>query len=254
MSNPLTDQLRALGVAAGDVVVVHTAFSEVRADGGPDAVIEALIEAVGPQGTIVMPSWTDEDDEVFDPQTDDVTDDLGVVADTFWRRPDVARGNHPFAVAAWGKHAGHIAGAPFLVPPHAPDSGIARAHDLDAKVLLLGVTHHANTTIHLAELLADVPYRVPNHITVVVDGRVERIDYGENDHCCEGFEQVGDWLDARGLQRTGPFAHGTARLLRARDVTATVADELADDRCRLLAHQPGGGCDECDRAWASVSP
>ena len=239
-------------MSRGDVLLVHTSFSAIRPiEGGPHAVIDALIEAVGAQGTIVMPSWTDDDDEVFDPKTYEVDDHLGVVADEFWQRPGVVRGTHPFTVAAWGRHAEHIAGAPFRVPPHAPGSGVALVHDLDGKVLLLGVDHDANTTIHVAELLAGVPYRAPKHITVLEDGAPKRIDYGENDHCCQGFNQLNDWLGARGLQREGPFGGGTAKLMRSRDVTAVVVRELASDLYRLL--HPQGTCGECDEAWASVN-
>src|SRR5207237_835045 len=82
-------------------------------------------------------------------------------------------------------------------------AAIGRVHELDGPVLLLGVGHDANTTIHLAELLAGVPYGVPRHCTVVQDGRPVRLDYLENDHCCERFAQVDDWLQERGLQSEG---------------------------------------------------
>ncbi len=247
----LVVQLRDIGVERADVLLVHTSFRAIRPiDGGPDGVIDALIEAVGPDGTIVMPSWTDEDDEIFDPEADDVDDHLGVVADEFWRRPDVVRGTHPFAVAAWGTHAQHIASAPFVVPPHAPDSGVARVHDLDGKVLLLGVDHDANTTIHLGELIFGVPYSEPNHITVLENGKPKRIEYDENDHCCRNFNLVGEWLRGRGLQREGPFGHGRVMIARSRDVVSTVVEELAEDPCRFLC--PRGTCEACDRTWQSV--
>ena len=247
----LVDQLRDLGVESGDVLLVHTSFRAIRPiDGGPDGVIDALIAAVGAQGTIVMPSWTDEDDEIFDPDATEVDDHLGVVADEFWQRPDVVRGTHPFAVAAWGRHASAIASAPFVLPPHAPGSGVARVHDLDGKVLLVGVDHDADSTIHLGELVFGVPYSQPNHITVLENGRPKRIEYDENDHCCQRFNLVGDWLRRRGLQREGAFGHGPAILARSRDVVTTVVEELAADPCRFL--HPLGTCIECNRTWASV--
>jgi aminoglycoside N3'-acetyltransferase len=246
----LVAQLRDLGVGVGDILLVHTSYRAIRPiDGGPDGVIDALIEAVA-DGTIVMPSWTDEDDEVFEPEATEVDDHLGVVADEFWRRADVLRGTHPFAVAAWGRHAQEIASAPFVLPPHAPDSGVACVHDLDGKVLLLGVDHDANTTIHLGELIFGVPYSQPKHITVLANGRPKRIDYDENDHCCLRFNLVGDWLRARGLQREGPFGQARATLVRSRDVVSTVVEELARDALRFL--HPRGECEECDRTWRSV--
>jgi aminoglycoside N3'-acetyltransferase len=247
----VVDELRRLGVPSGCVLLVHTSYRAIRpVDGGPDGLIDALLEAIGPHGTLVMPSWTDEDDEVFEPTETEVDDHLGVVADEFWQRPGVVRGSHPFAVAAIGPRAAYIAGAPFVLPPHAPDSGVARVHELDGWVLLLGVDHDANTTIHLGELMGGAPYRQPNHITILEDGRPKRIDYGENDSCCRNFNLVGEWLRTRGLQREGRVGNGRAILVRARDVVETVVEELASEPCRFLCTR--GTCTECDRSWDSV--
>ena len=67
-----------------------------------------------------------------------------------------------------------------------------------AQVLLIGVGHDANTTIHLGELLAGVRYRRPAHATVLRGGQPVRVDYGENDCCCARFALVDGWLDAEG--------------------------------------------------------
>jgi aminoglycoside N3'-acetyltransferase len=248
----LGEQLRTLGVQPGSVLLVHTAFSRVGPlDGGPDALIDSLIDVLGPDGTLVMPSWTDEDDQPFDPASTSALPHLGIVADTFWRRPGVLRGSHPFAVAAVGAHADHITSAPLVLPPHAPDSGVARVHELDGWVLLLGVDHDANTTIHLAELTAGVPYWHANHITVLEDGGPKRIYYAENDSCCQRFSLAGDWLRERDLQREGPVGNAHAMHVRSRDVVETVVEELRDDRCRFL-HPRGSACDECEESWVSV--
>lgn len=244
-------QLRDLGVESGAVLLVHTSFSEIGpVDGGPDGFVDTLIEAVGPTGTVVMPSWTDEDDEPFDPRATPTVDHLGIVSEVFWRRPDVVRGEHPFAVAAMGAQAHRIAGAPFVLPPHAPDSGVARVHDLDGWVLLAGVDHDANTTIHVAELVAGVPYRRQHHITVCEDGRPRRIDYGENDCCARNFTLVGGWLRERGLQHEGRLAGGRAILARSRDIVEAVVAELRGDPCRFLCTR--GTCEECDESWEST--
>src|SRR5262245_31301885 len=96
----LTDQLRSLGVRQGSVLLVHTSFRAVRpVEGGPLGLIETLHGAVGPSGTLVMPSWTGEDDQPFDPDSTRASADLGVVADAFWRLPGVLRSRHPFACA-----------------------------------------------------------------------------------------------------------------------------------------------------------
>lgn len=245
-------QLRALGVEQGGVLLVHTSFRATRPiEGGPLGLLEALRDALGPDGTLVMPSWPGEDDEPFDPITTPASPDLGVVADSFWRLPGVARSSHFFAFAAAGPRAEQITSGPLPLPPHIPASPVGRVHDLDGQVLLLGVGHDADTTLHLAELLAGVPYRVAKYCTVLQEGRPVRIGYGENDHCCARFALADEWLRARGLQREGRVGHAHARLARARDIVEVALEHLAHDPL-LFLHPPSAGCAECDEARASV--
>jgi aminoglycoside N3'-acetyltransferase len=248
-------QLRALGVRDGGVLLVHASFRAARpVAGGPAGLVAALRDALGPGGTLVMPSWGGDDDRPFDPATTPASADLGVVADTFWRLPGVVRSAQFFAFAAAGPEAERVTADPLPLPPHQPASPVGRVHELDGQVLLLGVGHDADTTLHLAELLAGVPYRAPKHCTVLgPDGRPVRVDYGENDHCCQRFALADDWLRERGLQREGPVGHAHARLVRSRDVVAVAREHLARDPL-LFLHPPDAGCEECDAARASVGP
>jgi aminoglycoside 3-N-acetyltransferase len=246
-------QLRALGVEQGGVLLVHTSFRAVRpVEGGPAGLIAALRDALGPRGTLAMPSWTGDDERPFDPAATAASADLGVVADTFWRLPGTVRSGHLFAFAAAGPRAEEVTAGPLPLPPHVPASPVGRVHDLDGQVLLLGVGHDADTTLHLAELLAGVPYRVPKHVMVLRGGRPVRLDYGENDHCCERFALADGWLRERGLQREGRVGHAPARLARSRDVVRVARERLARDPFVFL-HPAGAGCAECDEARASVA-
>lgn len=246
-------QLHALGVEPGDVLLVHSSFRAARpVEGGPAGLIEALSEAIGPEGTLVMPSWTGDDDRPFDPKTDRANPDLGVVPETFWRMPGVLRSDHAFAYAARGPAAERILADGLPLPPMRPESPAGRVLACDGRILLLGVEHDANSSLHLCELLAGVPYRTPKHITVLRDGAPQRIDYGENDHCCQRFKQAGDWLKARGLQSEGPVGHAASKLMRARDLADTVVPRLARAPFAFL-HARGAGCVECDVTWQSVA-
>jgi len=248
----VTNQLQALGVEEGGVLLVHTSFRATRPlEGGPAGLIEALRSALGPKGTLVMPSWSGDDDEPFDPLTTPASPDLGVVADTFWRLPGVLRSNHPQAFAAAGPRAGPITSDPLPLPPHIPESPVGRVHDMNGQVLLRGVGHDADTTLHLAELIAGVPYRLPAHCTILQDGRPMRIDYGENDHCCARFAFADEWLRARELQSEGPIGHAHARLARARDIVGVTLAHLSHDLL-LFLHPQGAGCVECDAARRSI--
>lgn len=248
----LVRQLRALGVEEGGVLLVHTAFSAVRpVEGGPAGLITALRDAIGPEGTLVVPSWADDDDNPFDPANAPASADLGIVADTFWRMPGVLRSDHPFAFAAAGPHAAEIVGGPLPLPPHGRPSPVSRVHDLDGQVLLLGVGHDADTTLHLAELTAGVPYRTAKYCTVLRDSWPTRVDYLENDHCCQLFALADDWLRPLRLQKEGPVGHAHARLIRARDIVRVALEQMARDPLVFL-HPAEAGCEECDLARSSV--
>ena len=237
----LLPQLKALGVPAGGVLVVHTALSKVGTS--PHALIEALLAAVGPAGTLVMPSMADDDDVPFDPARSSCRA-LGVVADTFWRRPSVLRSDSPHAFAAHGPLAPRITAPHPVDIPHGVDSPPGRVYQLDGSVLLLGVGHDADTTIHVAENIAGVRYRQPKYATVREDGRPKRYEYGETDHCCEKFALLDDWLG--GKQRRGAIGGAEARLARSGDIVAAALTRLRENETVFL-HAPGA-CGECDAA------
>src|SRR5687768_15058749 len=112
---------------------------------------------------------------------------MGIVADTFWRMPGVLRSDSPHAFAAVGPHAREITAPHPVHIPHGIDSPVGRAYELDGQILLLGVGHDANTTMHLAENLAGVRYRLPAHAMILREGEAVRCDYDEVDHCCANF-------------------------------------------------------------------
>lgn len=244
----IRDQLAALGIEPGGVLVVHTSFSRVGPiDGGPRALIEALLDVLGPEGTLVMPSMSDDDEHPFDP-TQSPCAAMGIVADTFWRMPGVLRSDSPHAFAASGPRAAEITAPHPLDVPHGLDSPPGRAYALDAQVLLLGVGHDANTTIHVAENMAGARYFRPQHVTILEQGRPVRFDYVELDHCCENFALLDEWLGDR--QRRGIAGNGEARLMRSRDVVEAALLRLQHNELVFL--HPEGACEECDDARSGL--
>lgn len=248
----VTGQLGALGVRPGGVLLVHTAFRAVRPmEGGPAGLIEALTAALGPQGTLVMPAMT-AGDAPFDPATTP-TFEMGATAETFRQLPGVVRSGHPGAsFAARGPAAQTICAPQPLSPPHGLDSPVGRVYVAGGQVLLLGVGHSESTTLHLAEALAGVPYSVTHPCVVVTGGEVRTIEIAETDHCCANFARMDGWLRAAGQQREGPVGHAHARLFDAQAAVAVARDRLARDPLVFLC-QPDAGCEECNRARASVA-
>lgn len=249
----LTRQLRELGVRTGDVLLVHTSFRALRPiEGGPEGLIEALRDSVGLEGTVVMPSWASKDGEAFDPTRSVPPADLGVVAQHFWRLPGVERSSHPHAFAASGPHAAFVLQDGLPLPPHRPESPVGRVYALNGQVLLLGVNHDADTTIHLAEVMAGVRYGVTKHCTVLQNGVLKRLKYRENDHCCRRFVLMDAWLRGAGRQSEGPVGYGQARLVRSRAVVDMALQKLRGEPLIFL-HSPESGCTDCDAARESVA-
>jgi aminoglycoside 3-N-acetyltransferase len=247
----LAAELRALGVRRGAVLLVHTSFRAVRpVEGGPLALVAALRDALGPAGTLVLPTMTD-GEAPFDPRTTP-TSEMGITAELFWRQPGVLRSDHPGAsFAAAGPRAREICAPQPLSPPHGPDSPVGRVHALGGQVLLLGVGHSESTMLHLAEALAGVPYRVSHPCVVRVDGEVRTISIPETDHCCRRFRLLDGWLRELGLQREGPVGRAGARLVEARDVVRVAVERLQANPLVFLC-APEERCEECDAARASV--
>lgn len=248
----LTQQLLELGVRAGNVLLVHCAFSKLKpVENGPVGLIVALQSALGANGTLVMPSMSDDDNQPFDPQTAPCHA-MGVVADTFWRLPDVLRSDSPHAFAARGPQAARITAPHPLDLPHGLDSPVGRVYELNGQVLLLGVGHDANTSIHLAEYLAGVRYRRKKQLVVLKDGQPTHLDYHEIDHCCENFQLVDGWLEARKLQSGGKVGYAEARLARSREIVSVVREQLQREETVFL--HPAGVDEQCDEARASLLP
>ena len=234
----------------GGVLLVHCAFSQVKpVEHGPLGLLTALQAALGPVGTLVMPSMTDDDEHPFDPRRTSCMG-MGIVADTYWQLPGVLRSDSPHAFAAQGPAAARIPAPHPVDVPHGLDSPVGRVYELDGRVLLLGVGQDADTTIHVAEYLAGVRYRRKKLVMLRHAGQLTRFDYAEIDHCCQNFQLVDGWLEAQHLQRRGTVGHAEARLARARDIVAVVVEQLRRNETLFL--HPLGVDEECDEARASL--
>jgi len=154
--------LEDVGLAKGDVVFVHSSLSSFgRVEGGADAVVDALLETVGAEGTVVMPTFTwdafhDKERVVFDVAKTPC--ETGAIPEALRKRPAVMRSPHIcHSVAALGLHAKDVMGDGRS--PFGQGSTFARLYDLDCQYLFLGVGFSACTALHMVEEFMQVPYR-----------------------------------------------------------------------------------------------
>ena len=153
--NDMIARLSELGLKRGDNIIVHSSLSRFGyVEGGADAVIDALTELLTNSGTLVMPSFNHgevyDNGDIFDIRVTPTTN--GIIADTFWRRPDVFRSMNPtHAFAAWGKNAERYTVNHHLGDAMGEGSPIGLLWKDGGSCLLLGVDYRANTFHHFVE-------------------------------------------------------------------------------------------------------
>ena len=161
--NDIMTALAACGIRKGDTVLVHSSLKACGyVEGGADAVIDAFLELIGSEGTLVMPTLSQKDfKNAYRDWSMDRPSDVGFITETFRLRPESLRSDQAThsvaaqgALAEWlvrdhGKY-GKRAGA-FGETPFAACSPWQKLYDINAKILLFGVDMDSNTMKHLIE-------------------------------------------------------------------------------------------------------
>lgn len=165
---PLSQQdivqgFRAVGLKTGDIALVHSAMRTFGpVDGGAQTVVAALLEILGPTGTLVAPTFTffheAEKDPILDPAKD--RSEMGAISEAVRLHPDAHRSiafRHSFA--AIGRRARLISEVDPALSPFDLRSAFGVMLGLNTQVVLCGVTYASCTSHHFAEWVCEVPYR-----------------------------------------------------------------------------------------------
>jgi aminoglycoside N3'-acetyltransferase len=259
----LRSGLESLGIVAGDAVMLHSSLKSIGfVDGGPRAFLEALIEAVGPTGTLVVPTYWLPGGTilatcklagyVFDPRRDG--SNLGRLPSEFLEFDGIERSIHPtHSVSAIGREARYVTGHHHLAPSiFGTGSPWDRCHEIDAKVVGLGISMGPVTFYHYVEdrMLDDFPlpvrmkeeYRLPcldwegRRIAVPVvplDPRFmpQRIDAPARDDLRAYFMQE---FNARGLLSWGQVGEARSWSIPAQAFNAHL-ERLVDEGITIYA-------------------
>lgn len=259
----LQADLHALGVRPGMVLLVHSSLSATGwVCGGPVAVIAALQKALGSAGTLVMPahstdltepgkwenppvprSWWSvirENMPAYDP-VHTPTRCMGIVSETFRKQRGVHRSAHPHvSFCACGPNAPAIVGNHQLAYGMGEHSPLARVYDLHGHVLLLGVDHGSNTSMHLAEYRAAFPGKriIEEGAPVFLSDSRSWTTFEDIALDSSDFGRIGeDFLksEAGNVVRRGQVGLAGCQLMPQRDLVDFSVRWLEENRNRLPA-------------------
>jgi len=237
----IANDLRALGIAPNSVLLVHSSLSRLGwVCGAEQAVVLALEEVLGESGTLVMPThstqlsdpapwcspsvpreWWPAIRDSLPAYDRDLTPSrrMGAIPECFRKQNGVLRSAHPHvSFAARGPKAQEIVSDHPL--PHGLGEGspLARVYEQDGWVLLLGVGHDRNTSLHLAEHRAD--YAAKRVITqwAPISRQGERVWITFDDLNCDSgdFWKMGQAFNETGQVAFGCVGAAVAMLMRQR--------------------------------------
>jgi aminoglycoside 3-N-acetyltransferase len=231
--------LRALGVAPGMTLLVHSSLSSLGwVCGGPVAVVQAVMDVLTPEGTLVMPTQSGDLSDpadwsrppvpsawlsaiyahmpAYDPRVTP-TRGMGRIVETFRTWPGAVRSSHPLlSFAAWGNQSQRIIEDHQLAYGLGEGSPLARMYELDGRVLLLGVGYDSSTTFHLAE------YRAPGQTVrsegapIIENGQRVWKTHDDIELDADVFPQIGVEFEASGAVTQGRVGSAQAQLFSSR--------------------------------------
>ena len=267
--NPLTKEglveaLRSLGVKEGDTLVVHSGISGMGyLEGGADAMLGAISEVIGENGTFMAPSFTNPylmfDGSVnsgyafrpYDTRKDgnlrDKTVRTGLLSKAMIKRDDAYRSGH--ATHEWvamGKDAEYIvSGHGLLDAPTGETSPLGKALEKNASVVFLGCHPGSNTFLHYVETMAGVSYTEPAVVQYVdKEGRRRNALIDRHLFGCRNFygginTAYYDEAKKRGLHiYEVPFGLATLYRMELRELYDITTQMIKEDEFALLCKKP----------------
>ncbi|MBC7327483.1 AAC(3) family N-acetyltransferase [bacterium] len=237
-----------LGIEKGDIVFVHSSLSSFGyVEDGAKAIIDTLQELLTPSGILAMPSFPPFvggeygivlNGIIFDVRVSPTA--MGRIPDTFWRMEGVKRSLHPtHSVAAWGKEKDWLIAdhekCPSSCGKGTPFHKLCQAN---GKILLLGVTHSSNTTLHTVEDANGCPTRgcFPFYPQVIdYEGRILTVPtYPHLPDLPRNYEKVDGICKEKGIQREVKIGNALCKLVEAGKMFQILSQFVKEDPLFLI--------------------
>ncbi|MGI6607361.1 MAG: aminoglycoside N(3)-acetyltransferase [Erysipelotrichaceae bacterium] len=245
-------QLQHLGVAQDMCLEVHVSFSSVgTVIGGPSVLVDALLKAVGENGTLVMASqdynnseplfWENPPAEIRlmnkirenTPGYDIYTSGqhlMGVVTDNLKVRKSTFHSYHPnSAFIACGKDAKYLMANQPLSFPFSLDSPLGKMYEKEnSYILLIGVGYDKATGLHLGEHLSECRNIILQGGAIKIDGKDVWEKYLDIELDSSIFIEIGKEMEKRKMVRVGKVGDAVCRLFRFSEAVDYIRDYLRE--------------------------
>lgn len=231
--------LRTLGLKQGDIVLLHSSlYSLGHVDGGPEAVIDAFLEAIGKEGTLLVP----------------VFGDLGILTTTLKNRPGAVVSPCPVGtVAALGPAAEELCRDHWKPEScHGEGTPFKRLADKGGYVCLMGVDQDRNTSLHGIEAELRLAYlgTTSREFTTPEGETVKKTwKYYPGPH--RDFISFDHVLRERGIMKQLRIGNSQVRLINAKGMWECGMELGAADPAFILCDNPG--CGDCVRQRAALA-
>jgi aminoglycoside 3-N-acetyltransferase len=229
-------------------IMVHSSLSSLGfVEGGAKTVIHALMEIITSSGLIMMPAFTygRQPFKLFSSPAQ-----TGRIPETFRQMKTVKRSSHPtHSFCAWGKTAEAILSDHYVAEPFKIGTPLHKFAQQHGYMLLIGVTNVANSLIHVAQELADVPYLDRTKIVQVIEGKkIIKEMLVRRAGCSLGFDKVNPLLEKEGLLQRYRVGESTIIFMKAKEILKKVTLVLKLDPYLLACDNPDCyACNEMKR-------
>ncbi len=225
-----------LGVDTGDTILVHSSYKAFGGvEGGPQTVIDSLLEVLGEEGTLIMPTFNFDFCKGAPWDVRNTLSQMGVITNMVRENPEAKRVFHPiYSFAIIGEHAETLTRERYK-SSFEKKSLFGKLRDLNGKIMIIGLSYtNSMTFFHHIEQMEGVDYRYLKAFTGTVTEQngeayedtftmlVRDLDKG----VITEVDPMGKLMEEAGLVSIRQIGDATVKLMKADDVYTFTAREM----------------------------